>query len=313
MIASRPPQPSQERAFVHSVLYASLFEYPLTSAELRMSLIGERANESDVDAWYAASPWLARVIDHSDGYYFPRGRAEFIERRRRREASSRRLLDQLRRPLAVITALPFVRMVSLSGSLAHLNADDDADLDLFVITAPRRVWTVSLTMLLLARLGGWRRRLCLNYVVSERWLSVGPADLYSANQILHLRPLMGIGAYRRFIAANRFVRRFYPNFEPHDVAVSAESAGLHRARGMRILELVLDWTIAPLYERACHLVYGWRLRGRAPMWKSREQVQVDAECLKLHTSSHRRDVLVRFADEVETLTREESRRVRAAG
>ena len=64
--------------------------------------------------------------------------------------------------------MPFVRMVALSGSLAHLNADGEADLDLFVITAPGRVWSVTLTTLLRARLLGWRRRLCLNYVVSER-------------------------------------------------------------------------------------------------------------------------------------------------
>ncbi len=85
--------------------------------------------------------------------------------------------------------MPFVRMVALSGSLAHLNAEGSADLDLFVITAPHRVWSVTVATVVLSKLLGWRKRLCMNYVVSERALAIEPQDLFSANQIIHLRPV----------------------------------------------------------------------------------------------------------------------------
>ena len=83
-----------------------------------------------------------------------------------------------------------------------------------VVTSARRVWTLTVAALALARVFGWRKRLGLNYVVSERALWVAPADLFSANQIIHLRPVTGQETYRRFLEANRFVERFYPNFRP---------------------------------------------------------------------------------------------------
>jgi hypothetical protein len=169
-----------------------------------------------------------------------------------------------------------------------------------VITKANRVWSVTLTLLMLGHLFGWRRRLCLNYVISERQLGVQPDDLFSANQIIHLRPLSGDGMYLRFLAANSFVNEFYPNFAPRSVPPAP-------ARWRR-LERVLDWTIAPLYERVCRFAYHRHLRRRAASWQSHDQVRLQAECLKLHTSSHRRAVMERFeisVAEAERLIREE--------
>jgi hypothetical protein len=287
-----------EQSFLQSVLYAALFNYPLSGAQLCEALIGESADESALAACYARSPMLQAAIECADGFYFPRGRRDLLETRARREASSRMLLTKLRGLQALVRHMPFVRMVALSGSLAHLNADDEADLDLFVIVAPGRVWSVTLTTLLVARLLGWRRSLCLNYVVSERALMVGPADLFSANQIIHLQPIMGAEGYRRFLDANRFVERFYPNFRPRRLADHAStSRGWTVVR--RAIEIALDVTIAPLYERACRMVYGRHLRRQAPTWRSRDQVRLEPDCLKLHTSSHRREVMEQFEHALE--------------
>ena len=163
---------------------------------------------------------------------------------------------------------------------------------------------MTLTTLLIARALGWRRQLCLNYVVSERALMVGPADLFSANQIVHLQPLFGGEVYRRLLDENRFVERLYPNFRPRRVSEPGAS------RVGRTLERLLDWTIAPIYERACRLAYRWHLRRRAHTWRSRDQVRLDRECLKLHTHSHRHEVMEQFEQALEdaaaAFTREES-------
>lgn len=283
------PRPAQERAVLQSVVYASLFDYPVTLSQLREGLIGETAAEDTLLAWYAQSPYLQATVEYADGFFFPRGRADLLDRRAEREVTSRALLRSMAAPLALMKRLPFVRMVALSGSLAHLNADDEADLDLFVITSPRRVWTVTVTALLLAHLYGWRKRLCLNYIVSERALWVAPADLFSANQIVHLRPMTGPGTYRQFLEANRFVHRFYPNFAPRDVPTPDEPAWPRRA-----LDAVLEWTVGPVLEPICRFLYRSHLRTRAHTWKSRDQVRLEPECLKLHTSSHRHEVMERF-------------------
>jgi hypothetical protein len=271
---------------LQSVLYAALFEYPLTTAQLRQALLGAVADEATLLRWFHTSAYLQRALDYADGHFFPKGRHDLLATRRRREASSHALLADLAHPLDVISRMPFVRMVALSGSLAHCNAESDADLDVFVITRAHRVWTTTVLTLAIARLCGWRRRLCLNYVISEHALWVAPADLFSANQIVHLRPITGGAVYRRFIDANRFVRRFYPNFEPALVV----DASLRQPWYERLLNATIG---APL-EHVCRLLYRAHLRRRAHTWASRDQVRLEAECLKLHTQSHRREVMERF-------------------
>ncbi|HUE87351.1 MAG TPA: hypothetical protein VMO26_14850 [Vicinamibacterales bacterium] len=301
------PSAAEERAFLQSVIYAALFDYPLTPAQLRESLIGQPADEPALLRWYQASAYLQAAVEYADGFFFPRGRRDVLRTRAEREAISRRMLQEITGPLRLMTRMPFVRLVALSGSLAHLNASDDADLDLFVITCPGRVWTVTVAALLVARLLGWRKRLCLNYVISERALWIAPADLFSANQIVNLQPITGSKAYWRFLDANRFVQRFYPNFLPRDV------------RGDRhcpvLVEGVINLTMGAIAERACRWLYRAHLRRRAHTWRSGDQVRLDRECLKLHTSSHRREVMERFeqalkeavaAAEQEALRHEES-------
>jgi hypothetical protein len=301
-MSPRAPRESQERAFLESVLYASLFDYPLTPSQLRIALIRHDADEHELVRWYQASDLLQETIEFTHGYFFPRGRGDVLQTRLQREEISRGLLRKFDGPLRLIARMPFVRMVALSGSLAHLNADDDADLDLFVITTGGRVWSVTVTFLLLARLFGWRRQVCLNYVISERELRVSPADLFVANQIVHLRPIAGTAVFARFLQANPFVERFYPNFSQGDNA--SIHSGPSRNGRHTLAEALLTIAGAPLYERLCRLLYGLHLRRRSHTWASREQVRLEAECLKLHTSSHRADVLDRFDGAVtETLER----------
>lgn len=289
MKTTNPPTDAQERAILHSVLYASVFDYPLTSEQLHESLLHVRAKPSSIAAWYAASEALRAAIEHRDGYFFPRGRRDLLDVRHAREGSSRTVLQNLQRPLALVVRMPFVRMVAVSGSLAHLNAESGADLDLFVITARGRVWAVTTTIIALARVFGWRDRLCLNYVISEDQLAVSPRDLFSANQIIHLRPVSGIAMYKEFVEANPFVAHYYPNFQPRAIRVAEQ-----RRRLTAAIEWLLDRTIAPLYERCCRGAYRWYLCRRASSWQSRDQVRLEAECLKLHTTSHRQSVMERF-------------------
>ena len=282
------PTRIQELAVLRSVVYASLFDYPLTLAQLRATLVEVSADEATVAAWWRHSEFLQAAIEHRDGWYFPAGRGDLVHTRSRREVLSRDLLERDRRLIALVSRMPFVRMVAVSGSLAHLNAERSADLDLFVITAPHRVWSVTLSVLVIARLLGWRKRMCLNYVISEAALTIGPADLFSANQIIHLRPIVGHDVFAAFINANPFVRQFYPNF----------AVGEPKTSRPQDLE-----TSIPVFEKVARWIYGRHLARKSASWQSRDQVRLEPECLKLHTSSHRAETLRRFEMAVDAAVR----------
>src|SRR2546423_13875421 len=123
------------------------------------------------------------------------------------------------RLIRLLCAVPITRMVALSGSIAHLNLELDGDLDLFVIVRGRRVWMVTVAMLVLARLLRQRHVVCANFLVSDAHLTLEQQDLFTANQALHLKPLFGAEVLDTFLAANPFVSRYYPNARGHRMAI----------------------------------------------------------------------------------------------
>ncbi len=281
-----------EVAIARTVIYGGLFDYPLTLRQVRESLIEAPMGEAEIVDTWTASPALQDAVEYLDGFFFPAGRADLIAERRRREARSLIVLERHRRLLEAISAMPYVRLLALSGSIAHLNLDEPGDVDLFVITRGARVWTVTVAVVLLAKLFRLRRTLCLNFVVADSRLEVRDQDLFTANQILHLKPLAGAPLLADFIAANGFVRRFYPN---RSSSPPAFPFALRPAAGR--LKRALEWLLAaPSWaaEPVCRRAYQWYLRRRAAAWVSPDGVRLEPDAVKLHTASHRRPVLERF-------------------
>jgi len=286
-------------AIARSVLYASLFEYPLTLAQLRQTLIESTQTPTEILATYAASALLQASVEHRDGFFFPRGQYALVQERRRREARSRRFLGRHKPLLALISAMPYVRMVALSGSIAHLNLDGGGDLDLFIVTRGRHVWSVTVAVLVLAKLLRQRRLLCANFVVSDERLALEQQDLFTASQIIHLKPLAGHDVYCKLVAANPFVTRFYPNFHTADARTFQFRGRSVAAGGKAMLEALFAWPSAGV-EWICRAAYHAHLVRQSASWRSPEQVRLEPDYLKLHTQSHRRSILERFDRAVRT-------------
>lgn len=284
---------ANELAIARSVVFAALFDYPLTLAQLRQTLIESTQTPSQILATYRRGDELHEVVEYRDGFFFPRGRHDLVAERRRREARSRQLLTRYRPLLRIICGLPYVRMVALSGSIAHLNLDGAGDLDLFIVTRGRHVWSVTVAVVVLAKLLRKRRLLCANFVIADERLALDQQDLFTASQIIHLKPLAGRDIYEKLVAENAFVKRFYPNFHES----SAAWLGFRRRRPFERLRSTVEWLLAwpsAAAEWACRTAYRSYLLRRARSWQSPEQVRLEADCLKLHTQSHRRSVLERF-------------------
>jgi hypothetical protein len=302
--ASMPPSAgltSAELAIARSVVYASLFDYPLTLAQLRQTLIESAQTPSQVLATYNGSAMLQEAIEFRDGFFYPKGRGDLVVERRRREGRSRAFLRKHRILLQLICALPYVRMIALSGSIAHLNLEGTGDLDLFIVTRGRRVWSTTVAVVVLSKLMGLRRIVCANFVVADSRLVLEQQDLFTASQVIHLKPLVGRDVFLQLLDKNPFVFRFYPNFHAADAASLPfrPSRSLGWLRGL--LERVLA-PIAPLAEAICRSAYRSYLRRRAASWRSPAQVRLQADCLKLHTQSHRQSVLDRFDKSVQSIT-----------
>ncbi|MEQ1730814.1 MAG: hypothetical protein ABL982_20790 [Vicinamibacterales bacterium] len=297
---TRPDLTPAEEAIVRSVLYAAVFDYPLQLSQLRQTLIASSQTPSEIVAALRDSAALATLVQTQDGFIFPAGRTDLIEVRRRREHRSRGFLAEHGPLLRLIAALPYVRLLGLSGSVAHLNMESGGDLDIFIVTKGTRVWSTAVAVILLAKALGRRRTLCANFIVADTALAFDQPDLFSASQVINLKPLVGDETYRQLLDANPFVHDFYPNFHaPHAGPLRLRQSALLRS-AKAATEAVCRIPSA-LVEVVCRTAYRAYLRRRSATWHSPEQVVLGDTVLKLHTRSHRATVLSRFNTAVSDL------------
>jgi hypothetical protein len=295
-------------AILATVVYADLFDAPVTVEEAARTCLGARLSPAEIRAHLAEPPLTEWLTLEAGGHITLRGREELVARRADGARRTTELLERHERVIAALANLPFVRMLALSGGLAHRNARGGDDIDLFVVAASGRAYT-AYTMLSLASMLTRRRGiLCPNYLVDESHLQIAyHHDLFTAHQAISLVPVAGIETFERFVEANEgWVRAFYPSYVPRPPVAQLGSSRLQRV-GERAFARALGDEIERL------LSAGWRFHlGRRAARAPQPDLILDPGILKLHLSDHRRNVLARFGERLDTFRKRWDGRARAA-
>lgn len=210
--ASRAAVDELDSAVVRTVAYADVFSFAPTIGEIHRYLIGMRATELDLHRALARRSRLAQRLAINDGHVTLPGRQALIgssSESRRRTAS---LLPRARRYARAVGSLPFVRMVAITGGVAAGNVGPDPDIDLFIVTERGHVWLARATSLAIVRYAGRQGdEVCPNYLLSNGALALEEQDLYTAQEIARMQPIVGQAVYARLREANPWTARFLPN------------------------------------------------------------------------------------------------------
>jgi glycosyltransferase involved in cell wall biosynthesis len=296
--AGPPPRGADERdwAIAATIAYADLFDAATTVEEIARSCLGTRLYAEEIRR-RATSPMLARFVAlDAEGHLTFRGREALVARRADGIRRTAALLDRHRRVIVALAALPFIRMLALSGGTAHRNARGGDDIDLFVVAAAGHVYTAYTMLFLASRLTRTRGVVCPNYLIDEDHLEIAyHHDLFTAHQALSLVPIAGQQAFDRFVDANSaWVRGFYPGYEPRPAAARLEPTPLQR---------LCERVIGLCGERVERLLgAAWRFHlGQRAARAPQADVVVSGGILKLHLSDHRRRVLARFEARLDRL------------
>jgi hypothetical protein len=201
-----------EQAILKTVLYSDLFDYPLTSDEIAHYLIKARADADSVRQRLSQPIWLDGQIARVDRFVTARGRESIVARRLDRTRTSDRLWRSARRFARVLAALPFVRMVGITGALAMNNSGAADDIDVLIVTAAHRVWltrALSIALVYAGKIFG--DTLCPNYVLSENTLRLETRTLFTAHEFTQMVPLYGLTVYACMRQANDWIDSLLPN------------------------------------------------------------------------------------------------------
>src|SRR5688572_23446265 len=101
------PLTALEAAILRTLLYADVFQFPLTRAELHSYLIHDRPIAFDQIEGALESPQLCAMLCESEGYITFRTTPHYITRRLEREALAQTLLPQAQKYGRWLALLPF--------------------------------------------------------------------------------------------------------------------------------------------------------------------------------------------------------------
>ena len=211
------PRHSLSSAILRVLAYADVFSYPLTVDEILQKL-EVPATRAEVEQALTSDPWLQKRVSWDPPLVALANRREWFQRRQDREPANRYLWQNARHYGRYLAAIPFVRMVAVTGALAVDNAPNrNDDIDYLLVTASNRLWLARFLVVMLVRLVA-RRGVCIcpNYLITVNAIDQFDRSFFTAHELAQMVPLYGIRVYRALVQANTWAKNILPNAFPAD-------------------------------------------------------------------------------------------------
>ena len=248
---AKPNRAIHAGAVVRTLSYFDIFHHPLTRDEL-LKFCPLPAEEVDAALDALHKEGLVHMLD---GHYGLHPVGALLDRRRENEKRAEGRMSKAIRMSRFIGSFPFVRGVMLSGSMSKGVLAADGDIDYFVITAPGRLW-VARTLLIAYKklfLLNSRRDFCVNYFVDTQHLVIEDRNLFTATEVVTLKPTFGKATCEAFFEANGWAFEQFPNMRQGAIRTGDPGPRRRKSLGERLLNSRLGEHIDDLCMRLTFL------------------------------------------------------------
>ena len=164
-----------------------------------------------------------KKIMEIDGFYFLRNEIieDFKNKKKIRKKLCLDLFKSEKKLLRFLCYLPFVKLLAISGSASHKNAqnnlDKEADLDLFIVVSPSSILLLFFIIRLVTKLDNLlfnlnfkqnKIKICPNYILETVNQNVKNKSFFTASDIFSLRVIKGRRFYNSFITENTWISNY---------------------------------------------------------------------------------------------------------
>ncbi len=200
------------QSIVKTLAYFDLFRYPLTREELFRFLFASPRISYDVFvrelsslSSFSQKPW-----EEKSGYFFLLGRESLIAERQMSQWCGKQKIRIARRAARLARYVPFLEAFFVCNQFP-VGVKEESDIDIFIITAPGKIWLVRFFLSTLVTIFGLRQsrvlsllrrqsqtnhkdNICLSFYVSSeslnlRSIALGHEDIYLQYWCTQLIPL----------------------------------------------------------------------------------------------------------------------------
>lgn len=202
-----------------ALTYSDGFNFPLTLDELWLFLPPSTITKEEL-------PRLIKKISQVSmrgAYICLRGRESLCDTRKKYDVYVQEQRTKAQAIANILSRLPWVLCVCISGSLAAGQYKNRDDIDFFIITKADTIWLSRLCILGLLQILGKRRRkeelhapnsICVNMFIDMKGLYLGVLgqDIYIAREIAQLKVLVNKEkTFEKFLSENHWVKTFLPH------------------------------------------------------------------------------------------------------
>lgn len=289
------------QSIIKTVLYSDIFDYPLTYGQVWKYLLSpkkiKRINFEEVlKNFKNLSAGRQCPIVEKEGWYFLKGREKILKKRTERKKESEIKITTARNVTRILSAIPSVLLIGVSGGVSLHNADKNDDIDLFVITKENSLWQTRLLLVLLLKIMGKHRsrkdvkvkdKICLNMLVSEKDLAFPKdrQDIYTAHEIVQMTPIFNRNkTYEKFMSKNLWVRKYMPN------ALTGIKIKDLRINNERQLLVIRYWLLVT--EFVVKQIQLWYIKGHIG------KESISEGTLAFHPFDYKKDIIQSFEDRV---------------
>jgi hypothetical protein len=298
-----------EKQILATVVYFDCFNYALSLNDLFNFLVslkhlGLSSDNvaSDKISELLKKDNLKKYISVQNNLYFLKGRENLVALREEREKISARHFKILKKYLNLFSALPFVRGLSLSGSLAIQNIREDSDWDLFFLVQKGRLYTVAFSASLLAALFfrkwqrfGFKNIFCLNHFVVSDDTQMPSHSIYEAAEFLKMKPVFDDGGhFEKFIQCNK---KWMENYFSH-IGTNLEKREIKNTRWLlwfkKIKENLLQGKMGDWLEKLFRKIIISRIRKNKRRLEGFGRIILDDKQIEYHPRSPQKEIIENY-------------------
>lgn len=217
-----------EKNILKTIAYFDIFNYPLTAWEGYHWLYNQKLdiNYQSFITKLSALVKSGKLATHNGFYFLPKKKKNINIRQHRYMLAELKYKIALR-AIKILRCLPFIKYIGICNTLAYNNAQEDSDIDLFIITSSQKIWRARFLAALLMQILDWRpnkqtakNKICLSFFVSEDNLDLESIaiedDIYLQYWVVQVVPIYDpYQLHTKFLKANNhWVRKFVPNYLP---------------------------------------------------------------------------------------------------
>ncbi len=200
-----------QQNILKTLSYFDIFHYPLLATEIREYLpeaISLQELQQELDAMQ-----YHEMIFKLDEFYALRDDLFLAIRRRNGNRLAATELTNAAKAARRLFKFPFVKGLAISGSLSKNYADENTDIDFFIITQTNRLWIARTLMHVFFKWALFTKQdrlYCMNYYIDESAMEIPEQNIFTAMEIITLIPAAGTGCVEGFMQANKWTATHFP-------------------------------------------------------------------------------------------------------